>query len=719
MPILNQEIAPSGSKGNNRKSYLFILLVFFLLTLFLFSFLNSKKSTSPKNINEQKSPEVFQIGTASTAGLVLTSDKNILRAGDTARISVKTSGITTPFNFLGFVTSVNVPKDFDKPVLETADLAFPGYTYEFPYLAVVDKSTYWEVQSLAANSSSTPLNLTNDKVLFTFPVKLATTTTAIKTTNIAFVKDTTSGIPSVIDSAMAEVTLTTTDTSINLNPAVAPTITMDNVTKAYGDGPFTITHTVNSTGAKTFTSSNVNVATVTNSGVVTMVGAGTSTITLSVAAVTGFTSGSDTANLTVTAKALTVTGLTGTAKVYNRTTTASVTGTATLSGVINSDSVTLAGTPTYNFADSNVGSSKTITTSGYTLTGAKASNYVLTQPSLTGAITAKALTVTGLTGTAKVYNRTTTASVTGTAILSGVVSGDTVSISSTGVSYAFADVNIGSNKALTRTGSYTLTGASAGNYTLTQPTLIASITAKSVIGGFTADNKIYDGTTSATVLTRSISSGVISPDVVSLTAGTATFNNATVGDAKTVTLTGAVLSGANAGNYTLASVATTTANITPSNQAPTNITLVPSSFNENSAIGTVIGTLSTTDVNSSDTFTYTITGGDTSAFDIVGNVVKTKIVFDYETKSSYSLKIKSTDNGGLFYEKTLDITVNNVLVKGDLSNDDRVQVNDASILVGLVFAGGATPDQIARGDMNGDSKLDVRDAFLIIEQIFK
>jgi hypothetical protein len=72
---------------------------------------------------------------------------------------------------------------------------------------------------------------------------------------------------------------------------------------------------------------------------------------------------------------------------------------------------------------------------------------------------------------------------------------------------------------------------------------------------------VYDGTTAATVLTRSLS-GVVSGDTVSLTGGTATFADKFVGNGKVVTLTGATLSGADDGNYSLTSVATATANIT-------------------------------------------------------------------------------------------------------------------------------------------------------------
>ena len=88
-----------------------------------------------------------------------------------------------------------------------------------------------------------------------------------------------------------------------------------------------------------------------------------------------------------------------------------------------------------------------------------------------------------------------------------------------------------------------------------------TVAAKSITGSFTTPSKIYDGSPSASVSTRSLS-GVVGSDVVSLTGGTATFANANVGTTKTVTLTGAGLTGADAVNYVLGSVLTATANIT-------------------------------------------------------------------------------------------------------------------------------------------------------------
>src|SRR5262249_40437430 len=83
-----------------------------------------------------------------------------------------------------------------------------------------------------------------------------------------------------------------------------------------------------------------------------------------------------------------------------------------------------------------------------------------------------------------------------------------------------------------------------------------------VTGSITAGSKVYDGTTAATILTRTLS-GALPGDDVSLTGGTATFASKTVGTAKTVTATGLSLSGTDAANYQLPSPSpSTSANIT-------------------------------------------------------------------------------------------------------------------------------------------------------------
>src|SRR5205823_3226380 len=215
------------------------------------------------------------------------------------------------------------------------------------------------------------------------------------------------------------------------------------------------------------------------------------------------------------------------------------------------------------FSRQAVSSVKSVTVTGVTLSGADAGNYTVSQPpGLTADITAKNLTINGAAANNKQYDGGTSATVDFTgASLAVVVSGDMVSIDSSGYSANFNNKNVGNGKAVTVIGVI-LSGADAGNYTVSPPSgLTADITVLHITGTFTMGNKIYDGNTSAMVLTRSLV-GAISGNAVSVTGSTATFSDKNVGNGKTVTLTGASLSGGDAGNYVLDSVSTITANIT-------------------------------------------------------------------------------------------------------------------------------------------------------------
>lgn len=90
------------------------------------------------------------------------------------------------------------------------------------------------------------------------------------------------------------------------------------------------------------------------------------------------------------------------------------------------------------------------------------------------------VTVTGITAQNKVYDGTLAATLTG-GTLAGVDANDNVQLDMTGVTAKFADKAVGTNKAVTVTGSFRLTGEDAYKYTLTQSTsaelgLTASIT---------------------------------------------------------------------------------------------------------------------------------------------------------------------------------------------------------------------------------------------------
>ncbi|RRJ94967.1 filamentous hemagglutinin N-terminal domain-containing protein [Opitutaceae bacterium TAV4] len=261
-----------------------------------------------------------------------------------------------------------------------------------------------------------------------------------------------------------------------------------------------------------------------------------------------------TGTASITPKTITV-GTAGTIanKVYDGSLTATVSTHGALTGLITGDAVTLAlgGTA---FADKNAGTAKTVTGT-YAISGTDAANYVLSNASFTGTagITQKSLTL-GTAGTiaaSKVYDGLLTIGVTGNGTLSGIVSGDTVSI--TLGSTQFADKNVGGNK--TVTGTYTLGGADVGNYALTGGnafTGTASITpATLTIGtqGTVAGTKIYDGTTAIEILTHGNVAGLIGSDNVSLALASA-YADKNVGESKDVLGT-YTLGGTDAGNYVL------------------------------------------------------------------------------------------------------------------------------------------------------------------------
>ena len=113
-------------------------------------------------------------------------------------------------------------------------------------------------------------------------------------------------------------------------------------------------------------------------------------------------------------------------------------------------------------------------------------------------------------------------------------------------------------------------------------------------------------------------------------------------------------------------VQTITVNVKDVNEAPTDIAPNSSSINENTAAGTEVATLTSTDPDSSGSgfaspFTYAIVGGTGSGlFAIDGDKIKVNGALDYETATSYTLDVQTTDNGGQTYHELLTININNL-----------------------------------------------------------
>ena len=133
------------------------------------------------------------------------------------------------------------------------------------------------------------------------------------------------------------------------------------------------------------------------------------------------------------------------------------------------------------------------------------------------------------------------------------------------------------------------------------------------------------------------------------------------------------------------------------NSAPTDITLSTLAVDENSEVGTEIGFFTTTDIDSEDSFTYTLVSGegdhDNSSFSINDNLLISREVFDFETKNSFSIRVLSDDGNGGVFSKSFTISVNdtNFIVVEDsiaslsFKNNIYIKLESSVITKGFQF----------------------------------
>ena len=118
------------------------------------------------------------------------------------------------------------------------------------------------------------------------------------------------------------------------------------------------------------------------------------------------------------------------------------------------------------------------------------------------------------------------------------------------------------------------------------------------------------------------------------------------------------------------------------NLAPTDIVVSNLTIPEDLVISSTVGTLSSADPNGGDTHTYSLVSGsgddDNASFVIQGDQIKTFVTFDYETDSTYTIRIKTEDQDGLFFEKNFDIKISNVVEKVNSSPTD-LQLSNQTI----------------------------------------
>ena len=233
--------------------------------------------------------------------------------------------------------------------------------------------------------------------------------------------------------------------------------------------------------------------------------------------------------------------------------------TVSYSGLMNNDSASdtnvlsgAADVSTLANASSPMGAYDIVVTNG-TLS---ATNYSFAFTNGTLTVVTAVLTPS-LTVLDKVYDGGTNATVA-TSSLSGVVGTDDVGLAG-GVA-SFADKNVGAGRTVTVTG-LTLAGTTATNYVLSTNavTTTASINVFALVVSAAGVDKVYDGTTAATVI---LSDNHISGDDLSTAYATAAFADQNTGSGKPVIVSGISIGGVDAGNYTFNTTASALASIT-------------------------------------------------------------------------------------------------------------------------------------------------------------
>jgi hypothetical protein len=154
-----------------------------------------------------------------------------------------------------------------------------------------------------------------------------------------------------------------------------------------------------------------------------------------------------------------------------------------------------------------------------------------------------------------------------------------------------------------------------------------------------------------------------------------------------------------------------TINLSNVNEAPTDITLSPSSIEENNAANATVGTLSATDVDAGATHSFTLVSGtgstDNASFTIVGTDLKITPSADFETKASYNLRVRANDGLGLTFDKELTVTITNVLESliamsesGNSLIDDLTTIDYGTVLVGANLTKTFTIHSIGDGPLS-------------------
>jgi hypothetical protein len=168
-----------------------------------------------------------------------------------------------------------------------------------------------------------------------------------------------------------------------------------------------------------------------------------------------------------------------------------------------------------------------------------------------------------------------------------------------------------------------------------------------------------------------------------------------------------------------------TINVTDVNEAPTDATLSGGSVAENSANGTIVGSVTGTDPDAGASLHYALTdnaGGRFAINPVTGVItVANGTLLDYETAHSHQITVRTADQNGLALDKTFTIAVSDVSerVHADFNGDGRSDILWTSDNGGVALWDSGRPGHVVAdagttagwhiagvGDFNGDGRSD-------------
>ena len=143
-----------------------------------------------------------------------------------------------------------------------------------------------------------------------------------------------------------------------------------------------------------------------------------------------------------------------------------------------------------------------------------------------------------------------------------------------------------------------------------------------------------------------------------------------------------------------------TITVTDVNENPTAVALTATTVAENAGIGTSVAVLSTSDPDAGESFAYSLIQGDgdtdNGSFELVGDELRTREVFDYEVKGAYFIRVKSTDAGGLSVAKEFTITVTDVNEQPSFAAIENLQITEDAGEQSVLVAGISSGDHVSQ-----------------------